>query len=141
MIRGLARHLSIVSGLSGAFAAAIPALLLWPRLGRSLGLDPLLRYYLVEMMAIGALVLGVVLVRASTAAPVAWTTAGAATAFAVMSGVTVGSLFAPACALLALSGLLADISQGRVPLRRLAAAGAAAALQTGVMVALAAWSA
>lgn len=123
----------MVSGLTGAFAAAMPALLLWPRLGQRVYGDPRLPYLLTEMGVVGGLVLLTQLGRASASAVLAWAACGVTAMFAAMSGPTVGSLFVPASVLFALSGLLADLPRPRVlPVRLLTAAGAALA-QAAIM--------
>jgi hypothetical protein len=133
MFRAVTRHLSMVSGLTGALSAAVPGLMLWPRLGRSVYGDPALGYLLLEMAGLGALVLVTIVARLPASAAIRWAASGAVALFAATSGATVGSLFIPAAALFAASGLLADLDRPRrLPARLLVAAGAALA-QAGVM--------
>ena len=137
MLSTIARHVSLVAGLTGALATAVPGILLWPRLSRSTLAGPFARYYLLEIALVGALVLVAVLTRAPGAAAAAWTACGLTAAFVTAAGSTIGALYIPAAGLFALSGALADVERRRGRILHAVLAGSAAALQFGVMAAAA----
>jgi hypothetical protein len=138
VIAAIARHVSIVAGLSGSFAAAVPGLLLWQRLSRSAFADPFVRYYLLEIALVGAAVFVTILARGSAAPPAAWTACGVTGAFLFAAGGTIGTLYLPATGLFALSGILGDVGQRRQRIVHLGLGVAAAAVQLGLMAAVAA---
>jgi hypothetical protein len=140
MIAAIARHVSIVAGLSGSLAAVVPGLLLWQRLSRSGFPGSLLRYYLLEMALIGAAVFVTILVRAAAAAPVAWAACGVTGAFVFAAGATIGALYLPASGLFALSGMLAPVAAHRQRIFHFVFGAGTAAVQLGLMAAVAAMS-
>lgn len=138
MIAAIARHVSIVAGLSGSLAAAVPGFLLWHRLSRSALAGPFVRYYLLEMALVGAAVFVTILARAAAATPAAWTACGVTGAFVFAAGATIGTLYLPATGLFALSAILANVEQRRPRIVHLGLGAGAAAVQLGLMAALAA---
>ena len=137
MLSAIARHVSLVAGLTGALATAVPGMLLWPRLSLRALVGPFAQYYLLELALVGAVVLVALLTRASASAAAAWTACGLTAAFVAAAGFTIGMLYMPAAGLFALSGALADLERRRGPILHAALAGGAAALQFGVMAAAA----
>ena len=137
MIAAIARHVSIVAGLSGSLAAAVPSFLLWQRLSRSAFAGPFIRYYLLEMALIGAAVFIIILARAAAAAPAAWAACGVTGAFVFAAGATIGALYLPASGLFALSGVLAHVAARRQRIFHLVLGAGAAAVQLGLMAAVA----
>lgn len=137
MLGAIARHISLVAGLTGALATAVPGILLWPRLSRGTLVGPFARYYLLELALLGVVVLVALLTRASAAAAITWAACGLTAAFVAAAGLTIGVLYIPAAGLFALSGALADLERRRGRLLHAALAGSAAALQFGVMAAAA----
>lgn len=135
MIGAIARHISIVAGLAGSLATIVPGLLLWPRLSHSPFAGSLARSYLLEMGLVGAMVLVALLARKAIAAPAACVACGLTGAFAFVAGFTIGSLYLPATALFALSGVLAE---RRHLLKHLLLGGSAAVVQVSAMAAVAA---
>ena len=135
MLGAIARHVSLVAGLTGALATAVPGLLLWSRLSRGTLVGPFAQYYLLELALAGGVVLTALLARSSMAAATAWGAFGLIAAFVAAAGLTIGILYVPSAALFALSGALADLERRRGGLLHVALAGGAAALQFGVMAA------
>ena len=138
MIAAIARHVSIVAGLSGLLAAAVPGLLVWQRLSRNPFAGPFVRYYLLEMALIGAAVFITIIARGAAAAPAAWAACGVTTAFVFAAGATIGALYLPASVLFALSGVLAHVAARRPRIFHLLLGAGAAALQLGLMAGVAA---
>lgn len=127
------RHVSLVTGLAGSLAAIVPGFLFWPRLTNPIYASSLVRYYLLEMGLVGVIVLGTVVTRMSWRTSLVWAASGLTAAFAAAAGFTIGSLYLPAALLLALSGVLGDLSRPRALLRDLLIAAAAATVQLSLM--------
>ena len=81
----------------------------------------------------GAVVLVVLLARASWTTSAVWFASGLTDAFAAGAGFTIGTLYLPAGILLALSGLLADLNRPKMFLRHLPIGIGAAAVQLAAM--------
>jgi hypothetical protein len=135
MWKRVVRHISIVAGLAGCLAAIVPGVLFWPRFSDPVYSGSLVQYYLVEMGLMGAVVLALLLAGASWGTAAVWAALGLTAAFTAAAGFTIGSLYLPAGLLLAVSGVLADISRPRTFFRHVPVALAAAAAQLAVMAA------
>ena len=133
MWQPIVRHLSIVTGLAGSLAAIVPGVLFWPRFSEPVYSASLARYYVIEMGIVGAVVLVVLLARASWTTSAVWFASGLTVAFAAGAGFTIGTLYLPAGILLALSGLLADLNRPKMFLRHLPIGIGAAAVQLAAM--------
>lgn len=140
MIGAVARHVSIVTAFSGALAAIVPGILLWPNLSRGPFAPSIFRYYLIEMGTMGAIVLVAFLLRTAAAVAVVWSGCGVLTGFILAGGIHIGELYVPAAVLFGVSGLLGDFSSTagwRVDqLRHLIIAVSAAGAQAAVMAAV-----
>lgn len=121
--------------------AAVACLVLTIRIWQVVGLDqpmwPLPAAYLLEVLALAAAAGLASALGLSIGALITWIAIGALTAFAVLASFSVGLFYAPVVVLLLVSGLFAAWRQrARIPIY-LACAIASAALQAGLILAVA----
>lgn len=133
MIAAIARHISFVAGFAGSLASIVPGLLLWPRLGHSMFNASFSHGYLIELAVIGGMILIAFIGRMALSLPLVWAACGLTAGFVVGAGFSIGLLYAPACGLFALSGVLGELGPRKAPVWHLGVATGAALLQVGLM--------